>query len=143
MRLEIGPRDVAAGNVAMARRDRGPKEKEFLPIDSLATRIPSLLREIQETLFARALAFQKEHTHEIDSKEEFYAFFTPKNNEKPEIHGGFALTHWNGSAALEAKIKEDLKVTIRCIPFEADPKPGICPFSGEPSKQRVVFAKSY
>jgi prolyl-tRNA synthetase len=143
VRLEIGPRDVAAGNVAMARRDRGPKEKEFLSIDSLATRIPTLLAEIQETLFERALAFQKEHTHEIDSKEEFYAFFTPKNNEKPEIHGGFALTHWNGSAAVEAKIKEDLKVTIRCIPFEADPNPGICPFSGEPSKQRVVFAKSY
>ena len=79
----------------------------------------------------------------IESKEEFYAFFTPKNGEKPEIHGGFALAHWNGSAEVEAKIKEDLKVTIRCIPFEEMPVPGKCIFTGEKSEQRVVFAKSY
>ena len=79
----------------------------------------------------------------IDSKEEFYQFFTPKNSAKPEIHGGFALTHWNGSAAVEEQIKNDLKVTIRCIPFEENPEAGVCPFSGEPSKQRVVWAKSY
>ena len=79
----------------------------------------------------------------IDSKEEFYQFFTPKNSAKPEIHGGFALTHWNGSAAVEEQIKADLKVTIRCIPFEENPESGVCPFSGEPSKHRLVWAKSY
>ena len=79
----------------------------------------------------------------IDSKEEFYAFFTPKNVDKPEIHGGFALTHWDGSAETEEKIKEELKVTIRCIPFESVPEAGICPFTGKPSAQRVIFAKSY
>ena len=90
-----------------------------------------------------ATEFRDAQTRVIDSKEEFYAYFTPKNANKPEIHGGFALAHWNGSAEVEAKIKEDLKVTIRCIPFAGDKSPGTCPFTGEPSAQRVVWAKSY
>lgn len=143
LRLEIGPRDLDAGTVALARRDRGPKEKEAFPIEALSKRLPELLAEIQSTLFARALAFQQEHTREINSKEEFYDFFTPKNKTKPEIHGGFALTHWNGSAEVEAKIKEELKVTIRCIPQSQQGKPGICPFTREASAQRVIFGKAY
>ena len=83
------------------------------------------------------------NTVKIDSKEEFYAFFTPKNAEKPEIHGGFALAHWNGSREVEEKIKDDLKVTIRCIPFGASEEEGKCILTGEPSKRRVVWAKSY
>ena len=81
------------------------------------------------------------------SKEEFTAYFTPKNPNKPEIHGGFALTHWNGSPEVEAKIKEELKVTIRCIPdvgkSDFDAVPGSCPFTGEPSERRVIFGKAY
>lgn len=143
LRLEIGPRDLLAGTVAVARRDRGPKEKEPLLVETLTNRIPEILAEIQQALFDRALAVRKEHTHEINTKEEFYAFFTPKNSDKPELHGGFALTHWNGSPEVEATIKEELKVTIRCIPHEKEPIRGICPFSGEPSAQRVLFGKSY
>ena len=143
IRLEIGPRDLEAGNVAMARRDRGPKEKEFIPTEKLTESIPEVLATIQQSLFDRALAFREEHTHQIDTKEEFYAFFTPQKKEKPEIHGGFALTHWNGSPEVEAKIKEDLKVTIRCIPEESNPVAGTCPFTGEPSTQRVIFGKAY
>ena len=147
LRIEIGPRDLESGSAAVARRDKGPKEKEFLPADTLLAEVPKILTEIQQSLLERALAFRKEHTRKIDSKEEFYAFFTPKNPNKPEIHGGFALTHWNGSAEVEAKIKEELKVTIRCIPevdgVEFTDEPGICPFSGEPSKQRVIFGKAY
>ena len=147
VRIEIGPRDLESGSAAVARRDKGPKEKEFLPADSLAMRLPDILAEIQQNLLDRALAFRKEHTVKIDTKEEFYAYFTPKNPEKPEIHGGFALTHWNGSAEVEAKIKEELKVTIRCIP-EVDgsdfiEETGICPFTGEPSSRRVIFGKAY
>ncbi len=147
VRIEIGPRDLESGSAAVARRDKGPKEKEFLPADSLAVRLPEILAEIQQNLLDRALAFRKEHTVKIDTKEEFYAYFTPKNPDKPEIHGGFALTHWNGSAEVEAKIKEELKVTIRCIP-EADgsdfiDEPGICPFTGESSARRVIFGKAY
>ncbi|MEI6321967.1 MAG: proline--tRNA ligase [bacterium] len=146
LRIEIGPRDLESGSAAVARRDKGPKEKEFLPADSLAARVPDLLAEMQHNLLDRALAFRREHTRMIDTKEEFYAYFTPQNSEKPEIHGGFALTHWNGSAAVEAKIKEDLKVTIRCIPEESEEfplQPGICPFTGEASARRVIFGKAY
>ncbi|MCX6958821.1 MAG: proline--tRNA ligase [Verrucomicrobia bacterium] len=147
IRIEIGPRDLESGNAAVARRDKGPKEKEFLPSDSLPNRLPEVLAEIQQSLLDRSLAFRKEHTRKIDNKEEFYAFFTPKNPNKPEIHGGFALTHWNGSPEVEAKIKEDLKVTIRCIPEangdEFTDEAGVCPFSGEPSARRVIFGKAY
>jgi prolyl-tRNA synthetase len=63
---------------------------------------------------------------------------------KPEIHGGFALAHWNGSRAVEEQIKNDLKVTIRCIPFDDPEDPsGSCVITGEPSARRVLWAKSY
>jgi len=142
IRIEIGPRDLAGGTAALAHRDRPHKEKSFPALDSLPGALPAMLDEIQAALLDRATALRDARTKRIDSKEEFYAFFTPQNPQKPEIHGGFALAHWNGSAEVEAKIKEDLKVTIRCIPF-GDGEPGICPFSGEPSARRVVFAKSY
>lgn len=142
VRLELGPRDLEKGSVAYCRRDQGPKAKEFVAMADLVGSMPARLQEIQDALFARALAFRNENTKAIDTKEEFYAYFTPKSTERPEIHGGFASTHWNGSAEVEAKIKEDLKVTIRCIPFEAG-EPGTCPFTGEPSRQRVIWAKSY
>jgi prolyl-tRNA synthetase len=94
----------------------------------------------------RARQFRDRHTRAIDSKEEFYEFFTPKNSSKPEIHGGFALAHWNGSREVEEQIKSDLKVTIRCIPLAngANPsEPGVCIFSGGPSRGRVLWGKSY
>lgn len=143
IRLELGPRDLESGNVALARRDRGPKDREFVPQAEVASRVPVILDEIQSALLERATAFRDAQTKVINSRDEFYAFFTPKNPAKPEIHGGFALAHWNGSPEVEAKIKADLKVTIRCIPFEENPEPGTCIFTGEPSPQRVVFAKSY
>ena len=143
LRIEIGPRDLAQGTAALARRDRAHKEKDFLPLAEISARAAAILEEIQSNLLQRATEFRDTHTRRIDSKEEFYAFFTPKNSAKPEIHGGFALTHWNGSPEIEEQIKSDLKVTIRCIPFEDSPEPGTCPFSGQPSRQRVVWAKSY
>ena len=143
VRIEIGPRDLAQGTAAVSRRDRPHKEKEFLQTGDIPSRLPAILDEIQSALLERATTFRDAHFCTLDSKEDFYAFFTPKNAAKPEIHGGFALAHWNGSPAVEEQIKNDLKVTIRCIPFEDSPEPGTCPFSGEPSKQRVVWAKSY
>jgi prolyl-tRNA synthetase len=90
---------------------------------------------MQDNLLNRALAFREANTVKIDTKEEFYKFFEGENC-------GFALAHWNGSAEVEEKIKADLKVTIRCIPF-GDKEPGECIITGEPSAQRVYFAKSY
>ena len=145
VRVEIGPRDLAGGTVFVARRDKGSssKTKESHPAATFAAGISDLLQNIHDSIYERALAFRNENTKVINSKEDFYAFFTPKNADKPEIHGGFALAHWNGSADVEAKIKEDLKVTIRCIPFDKTPEAGTCIFTGEPSQQRVIFAKSY
>ncbi|MCB0315365.1 MAG: proline--tRNA ligase, partial [Calditrichaeota bacterium] len=85
----------------------------------------------------------EQHTVTIDSRKDFYDFFTPQNAERPEIHGGFALAHWNGKTDVEAKIKEDLGVTIRCIPLDGEAEAGRCIITGEPSARRVVFAKSY
>ena len=143
VRVEIGPRDLEKGTVAVSRRDRGAKEKEFLSTDDFAARAPEILQSIQDGLYAKALAHRDTHTRRIDTTEEFYAFFTPQNSNKPEIHGGFALAHWDGTAETEAKIKEDLKVTIRCIPTNARAEDGVSIVSGQPSRRRVIWAKSY
>jgi len=146
IRLELGPRDLEKGTVAIARRDRSVKEKAFKPVEEVIRSIPEILNEIQTGLYQRAKELRDRHTVKIDSKADFYDFFTPKNAERPEIHGGFALAHWSGDPAIEAQIKEDLKVTIRCIltdPNFKDETPGKCIFSGAPSPRRVLFGKSY
>ena len=143
LRVELGPRDLEKGSVAVSRRDRGVKEKEFLPTTDFVARVPELLQAMQDALYERALAYRNAHTREIDTAEEFYAFFTPQSESKPEIHGGFARAHWDGTPETEAKIKEDLKVTIRCIPTEAAAEEGRCVLTGKPSRQRVLWAKSY
>ncbi len=143
LRVEIGPRDLESGNVAVTRRDQPVNSKAFLSMSEFATGAVAMLESIQQTLLARAQEFRDANTRAIDSKEDFYAFFTAKNAAKPEIHGGFALAHWNGSREVEEQIKNDLKVTIRCIPVTDAPESGTCIFTGEPSRQRVIWAKSY
>ncbi len=153
IRVEVGPRDLEKGSVAVARRDRGAKEKQFLANADFVGQAAAILEEIQAGLLAKATAYRDANTVKIDTKDAFYAFFTAKKANKPEpersgdgqsqIHGGFALAHWNGSRAVEEQIKEDLKVTIRCIPFDAPEEDGQCILTGEPSKRRVVWAKSY
>lgn len=143
IRLEIGPRDVENDCVFMARRDKGIKEKQSVPREAFVANIVTLLQEIQDGLLERAQTYRREHTREIDSKEDFYQFFTPENKNKPEMHGGFASVHWAGDTALEDQIADDLKVTLRCIPLDAEDAPGTCPFTGKPSKQRVIFGKAY
>ena len=65
-------------------------------------------------------------------------------SDKPEAHGGFALTHWAGTGEDEDKLAKELKVTLRCIPLDSDDdEAGTCPFTGKPSAKRVVFAKAY
>jgi prolyl-tRNA synthetase len=141
--LEIGPRDMAGESVFVGRRDKNRKERYSQSRAEFVATIATLLDDIQKTLLDKALAFREANTRRIDTKEDFYAYFTPKNSDKPEIHGGFALAHWNGSAEVEKKIKEDLNVTIRCIPLDAPAEKGKCVITGEPSERRVIFAKSY
>ncbi len=85
IRIEVGPRDIANDAVFLARRDTG--EKRSLPRSELLATIRELLDSIQDNLFQRASAYRDERTRTIDSKDEFTEFFTPKNKEKPEIHG--------------------------------------------------------
>ena len=143
IRLEIGPRDIAADSVSLARRDCGHRERANISRAELAQTIASQLDEMQHNLFERARSFRKEHTRLIDSKEEFYEFFTPRNIEKPEIHGGFALSHWSEDPRVEETLSNDLNVTIRCIPSDSPEESGRCIISGKPSSRRVLFAKTY
>ena len=145
VRLEIGPRDMEKDAVFMARRDRAPKDKQSVSRGEFVASIGTTLQSIQDWLFTRAKAYRTENTRQIDDRDEFYRFFTaPKvaENEPTPIHGGFALAHFSGEVELEQKIKDDLGVTVRCIPLEKG-EPGTCPFTGKPSAQRVVWAKSY
>jgi prolyl-tRNA synthetase len=146
LRLEIGPKDIEKNAVFLGRRDRKPKDKQSVPRGELVAGIAATLQSIHDALLQRAAGFRAEHTRNIDSRDEFYAWFTPPPTRSPNdptpIHGGFAMTHFSGDAAVEARIKDDLGVTVRCIPF-APGEPGTCPFTGKPSAKRVVWAKSY
>lgn len=142
IRLEIGPRDVQGDAVFVGRRDRAPKEKAGVGRSEFVATVSQTLAEMQQGLFDRALAFRKEHTRTIDDLNEFKAFFTPKNAEEPEIHGGIALCHFHDGPELKAALDE-LKVTIRCIPTDAPEEPGKCIVTGQPSTKRAAFAKAY
>ncbi|PYL59325.1 MAG: proline--tRNA ligase [Verrucomicrobia bacterium] len=143
IRVEIGPRDLEKDAVTVSRRDQPIKSKESMSIQEFAAQAQEMLMSIQKNLYDRARKFQEENMRVIESKKEFYDFFTPKNPAKPEIHGGFALAHWNGSREIEEQIKNDLKVTIRAILLDDSSEPGQCVFTGEPSGRRVIWAKSY
>jgi prolyl-tRNA synthetase len=143
LRVEIGPRDLEKNAVEVSRRDQAVKAKESMPVEEFVARVPEILGSIQNSLYQRAKEFRDANTRVIESKKEFYDFFTPENAAKPEIHGGFALAHWNGSREVEEQIKNDLKVTVRVVPLNDSPEPGKCIFTGEPSARRVVWAKSY
>ncbi|MEW5733941.1 MAG: proline--tRNA ligase [Thermodesulfobacteriota bacterium] len=143
LRVEVGPRDIAQNAVFLGRRDKSPKERQSMDRNEFVQTLPDILREIQSGLYSRALEFRGTNTVKIDEKQEFYEFFTPDNPEKPEIHGGFSLSGWCGSPECEAKIKEDLMVTIRVIPMDRPPEDCPCVCCGAKSPGRVVFAKAY
>jgi prolyl-tRNA synthetase len=140
LRVEIGPRDVAAGKISLGRRDQAGRFEPTRP--EFVASVAKTLDEIQHALLARAVKFRDDATQRIDSLPEFEAYFTPKNADEPEIHGGFAYSHFVESPEMDEKLKA-LKVTIRCIPLNGDDEPGKCIFTGQPSKRRGVFAKAY
>lgn len=133
-RIVIGPRDLAAGVVELARRDN--LNKESVPQEGLAERLLALMDDIQENIYAKALKFREENTFKVDSWDEF--------KEKIE-EGGFLLCHWDGTAETEAKIKDETKATVRCIPLDSFvcKEEGKCIYSGKPSHERVLFARAY
>ena len=142
LRMEVGPRDVEGNAVFLGRRDQSVKDKKSVPRDEIVANVAQLLDEIQNGLFQKALEMREENTTQIDSLDDFKAYFTPKDEKKPEIHGGFAWCHWSEGPEVEEIIK-DLKVTIRCVPLDQNDEPGTCIFTGKPSERRAVFAKAY
>lgn len=136
-RVEIGMKECQNNSVFVGRRDKEYKERVGQYKNEFIATLTQQLDVIHNTLLERARKFRDSNTVEMHNEKDFYEFFT---GEK----GGFALAHWNGSAAVEAKIKQDLNVTIRCIPMvEGKPQSGKCIFTGESSPQQVIFAKSY
>ena len=132
VRLVIGERDLENGVVEMMRRDT--LEKSELPIEGLADSVLKLLADIQQNIYKKALRFREEHTYKIDSYDDF---------KKRIENGGFFLAHWDGTPETEARIKEETKATIRCIPFDSEEEEGVCMVTGKPSKHRVLLARAY
>ena len=140
IRIEIGPREVDNGTCVVSLRDS--LDKTTLPLYSIASQVPSLLASLHERMFRKALLFRKDHTHtDIKTFEELKAFFTPENEAKPEIHGGFVRAKWCGDMATEDFFKE-LKVSIRCLPFDQTGTEGKCVITGRPATIDAIFAKS-
>ncbi len=141
IRVTIGPRDLESDQVFVARRDVGGKG-EPVARAAFVEAVPQTLDEIQSNLFQRALTLREQSTCQLDSLAEFEEYFTPANPDQPEIHGGLAWCHFVDGPEMEEKLKQ-LKVTVRCVPIDAEEEPGRCIFSGQPSRRRGVFAKAY
>ena len=139
VRIEVGPRDLDAGVVIIARRDDG--SKVTVAVDTADECAASMLDLIQREMFARALAFREANTHRVDTWEEFEAKFAEDGG------AGFIVAHWDGTKETEDIIADRTKATIRCIPLvpliPSDGEPGVCVLTGKPSSQRVVFARAY
>ncbi|MAB47868.1 MAG: proline--tRNA ligase [Flavobacteriaceae bacterium] len=133
LRIAIGPKDLENGTVELARRDTFTKETVVL--DRINVVVEDLLEEIQKSLFNKALNFRDSHITEVNDFEEFKKVLETKT--------GFISAHWDGTAETEQKIKELTKATIRCIPLDNKKEAGRCVFTGNPSNQRVLFAKAY
>jgi prolyl-tRNA synthetase len=134
LRLEIGPKDVAQNQVALARRDvPGREGRAFVPQDGLDRRIPDLLADIQRALFERAIAFREANTTYPKTYDEF----------RQAVESGFAWAWWCGDRADEDKVKEDTKATTRCIPFDQPGGSGECIVCGKLATEMAVWARAY
>ncbi|MFY8166887.1 MAG: proline--tRNA ligase [Sediminibacterium sp.] len=133
VRIAVGPRDLENNQVEVARRDT--KEKSSVSMEGLTETITALLLEIQSNLFNRAKQYRDDHITKADSWTEFVHTLDNKT--------GFVSAHWDGTAETEDKIKELTKATIRCIPLDNTLEAGVCVYTGNPSTQRVLFARAY
>jgi prolyl-tRNA synthetase len=133
LRIEVGPRDLEAGQAVLARRDTG--EKETVALADLKDRVTVLLGEIQANMFEKAKTFRAENTYRTDDYEEFKKIIEEKR--------GLLLSRWCGDSDCEQAIKEDTKATIRCLPFDMEIEPGKCLRCGTQSTKLAYFARAY
>ncbi|HXI01252.1 MAG TPA: proline--tRNA ligase [Sphingobacteriaceae bacterium] len=133
IRIAMGARDLQSNTAEIARRDT--KEKTTVSLEGLDVYIENLLNEIQDNIYKKALDFRGEMTTEVDSYDELKKVLDEK--------GGFVSAHWDGTPETEKRIKDETKATIRCIPLNIKQEAGSCILTGNPSSQRVLFAKAY
>lgn len=135
LRIEIGPRDLATHEVMVKGRDLTVKEK--WPRDDLVKRVPGFMVQMQKRLLDNARLRLRDNTVSVDSFEAFKEIFAKDDNNK------FVMAHWDGDAATEARVKEETRATIRCVPYDAPDEAGLCMVTGKPSSRRVLFARAY
>ena len=135
VRIEIGPRDLAAGTASVSRRDRGAKEREAIPLGALAARLPDILEDQQAGLLARAAAFRESRSVRLGTAREVEDHFA-------DPAAGFAHVHVADEPAIAAML-DPLKVTVRCIPMDGPDEPGTCVVTGAPVTRRSVLARAY
>jgi prolyl-tRNA synthetase len=133
VRIALGARDLENNVAEVARRDE--KTKESVALDGIVDHVAQLLLDIQANLYNRALKFRTANMRKADNWDEFVKML----DETP----GFISAHWDGTAETEDKIKELTKATIRCIPLNNEQEAGKCILTGNPSTQRVLFARAY
>jgi prolyl-tRNA synthetase len=134
LRVELGPKDVAKQSAILARRDRPGKEgKISASLADLPNTVQKLLGEIQQSLHDKALAFRKSNTHDAKTYDEL----------KSAVENGFAYSYWCGSADCEAKIKEETRATMRCIPLDQEAGRGKCVYCGQAATSRAIFGRAY
>jgi prolyl-tRNA synthetase len=134
VRVELGPKDVAKQAAVLARRDRPGKEgKISAPLADLPSTIERLLAEVQQSLHDKALAFRKSRTQDVKDYEEL----------KKAVENGFAFAFWCGNADCEAKIKEEARATMRCIPLEQPGGSGKCAYCGQTASEKAIFGRAY
>ena len=132
LRMEVGPRDIKEQKVVLARRDE--KGKLFIPKDDVFDNVQRFLDDIQLKLITQAREFRDKNTHIVKVYDDFKRIISK---------GGFVRCGWDGNSETEAKIKQDTKATIRCIPFDEDPEELTCVLTGQQAKHEVIFAKAY
>jgi prolyl-tRNA synthetase len=134
LRIEIGPRDIEKSQVVLARRDTPGREgKSSVPMEGVAQAALAALEDLQGALLERALEFRRSHTARPSDYEGLRA----------AVAEGFAHAWWCGSEECEARVKEETKATIRCIPLEQPDGEGECVVCGQPAAEEAVFARAY
>ena len=133
VRIAVGPRDLENNQVEIARRDT--LEKQTVSYNNLDQYIETLLEDIQQNIYNKALIYRENNITKADTWEQFVELLDQK--------GGFISAHWDGTTETEEAIKEKTKATIRCIPFNNPAEEGKCILTGKPSTQRVLFARAY
>ena len=134
VRVELGPKDLAKQAAVLARRDKPGREgKVSAALADLPSTIEKLLAEIQQAMHDKALSFRKSNTHSTKNIDEL----------KRAVETGFALASWCGSGDCEAKIKEETRATMRCIPLDQEGAAADCVSCGKGAKDRAIFARAY